>query len=350
MTLSEQLLVFIAVTLPRALLASLAVGFAGLVLAACGDDSDKQSGTDQAKPAGASATATPAGASQLGAGELIAFERVVPGAEEPDLYAVGADGEPRLLRSPGGYPHWSPDGSALVFNACLNPPDCTTGVALLDRSRGDVHGHLMPDPELFTGCSIWAPSAKELACEGSSEANPRRNGVYTVRASDGKGLTRMTSSPGGIDSPLAYSPDGSQLLLARGKSPESAHQALFVTPVSGGQPRRITPLGYADDLASWSPDGRTIVFGTNGALYRVGADGHGLDEIALKMPDGSSARASGQAAFDVSFSPGGERIVFSLASPDPGLYTARADGGDVMKLTDSPTEDHHASWGAAPGS
>jgi hypothetical protein len=64
------------------------------------------------------------------------------------------------------------------------------------------------------------------------------------------------------------------------------------------------------------------------------------------MADGSSP----QTAFDVSFSPEGERIVFSLGSPDPGLYTARTDGADVIKLTDTPAEDHHANWGAAPGS
>ena len=292
----------------------------------------------------ASATATSAGATPLGAGEIVAFERLVPGAEERDLYAVGADGgEPTLIRSPGDYPHWSPDGSVLAFNACLNPPDCTTAVALLDRSTGDVHGYSMPDPELFTACTIWAPSGQELACDGESEVDPRRNGVYTIRTSDGEGLTRMTSNPGGIDSPLAYSPDGSQLLLVRTRATGASDQALFVTPVSGGQPRRITPWGYSDDYASWSPDGRTIVFGTNGALYRVGPDGRGLAEIALEMPDGAAV----QTAFDVSFSPGGERIVFSVGSPDPGLYTARTDGGDVTKLTGG--EDHHANWGAAPG-
>jgi WD40-like Beta Propeller Repeat len=326
-----------------------AAGFvvAAVVLLAggCGGGGSGTSNESAARAAGASATATPAGATPSGAGELIAFERVVPGAEERDLYVVGADGgEPKLLRSPGGYPHWSPDGSVLAFNACLNPPDCTTGVALLDRSSGDVHGYSMPDPELFTACAIWAPSGKRLACEGVSEVDPRRNGVYSVRVSDGKGLTRVTSNPGGSDIPLAYSPDGSQLLLGRTRSAGSAYQALFVTPTSGGRPRRITPWGYTDDYACWSPDARTIVFGTNGALYRVGADGRGLAEIALKMPDGSSA----QTAFDVCFSPRGERIVFSLGSPDPGLYTARADGRDVIKLTDG--EDHHANWGAAPGS
>jgi TolB protein len=231
----------------------------------------------------------------------------------------------------------------LAFNACLNPPDCTTAIALRDRSTGKVHGHMAPDPDLFTGCAIWAPSGKTLACEATSEANSRRNGVYIIRATDGKGLKRITSNPGGTDSPLAFSPDGSQLLFARAKSEDSADQALFVTPISGGKPRRITPPGFSDDLASWSPDGRTIVFGTNGLLYRVGADGHGLAKISLKMPDGSSP----QTAFDVSLSPKGERIVFSLGSPDAGLYTARADGGDVKKLTDSPTEDHHANW--SPG-
>jgi Tol biopolymer transport system component len=281
----------------------------------------------------------------LGAGELIVFERAVPGAEEPDLYAVGPDGgEPRLLRSPGGYPHWSPDGSKLAFTACLNPPDCTTGVALLERSTGDVHGLSMPDPDLFTVCVIWAPSGRDLACEGLSETAPTRNGVYSIRASDGKGLTRITRNPGGGDIPLAYSPDGSHLLLDRTSREGATDQALFVTPISGGQPRRITPWGLTDDYASWSPDGRTIVFGTNGFLYRVSPEGQGLAKISLKMADGSSATN----AFDVSFSPDGRRIVFSIGAPEPGIYTARLDGSDVKQLTTG--EDHHANWGAASGS
>ena len=151
--------------------------------------------------------------------------------------------------------------------------------------------------------------------------------MYTIRASDGKGLTRITRNPGGDDYPLAYSPDGSQLLLDRmdPSRGEPANHALFVTPISGGQPHRITPWGYTDDYANWSPDGRTIVFGTDGSLYRVSPEGQGLAEITLEMPDGSHA----DDAFDVSFSPNGERILFSLGSPEPGIYTARPDGRDV---------------------
>ncbi|HEU6445041.1 MAG TPA: hypothetical protein VFL61_08300, partial [Gaiellaceae bacterium] len=128
--------------------AAIATGFlvTAVVLLAGGCGGAGSDTPSAAKPAGGSAMA-----GAMPSGELIAFERMVPGAEERDLYAVGADGgEPRLLNSPGDYPHWSPDGSVLAFNACLNPPDCTTAVALLDRSTGDVHGHSMPDPELFT--------------------------------------------------------------------------------------------------------------------------------------------------------------------------------------------------------
>jgi Tol biopolymer transport system component len=285
----------------------------------------------------------------LGDGEVIVFDRLIPGEEDRELYAVGPDGgKPRLLMSPGAYPHWSSDGSTLAVGACLNSPDCTNGVALIERSTGEVHGFTMPDPDLFTFCAIWAPSGKELACEGNSDSNRKRNGVYAVRVSDGKGLTRMTRNPEGDDFPLAYSPDGRMLLFDHAPAPggESVQHALFVTPVGGGKSRRITPWGLTDDAASWSPDGSTIVFGTDGDLYRIKPDGTGLSKIKVRTPDGSPATQ----AFDVSYSPDGRRIVFSLGGTEPGIYLAQADGGRVKRLTTSPTEDHHANWGTSSGS
>ena len=291
----------------------------------------------------------------LDASQLIVFERTAPGADEPDLYAVEPDGaEPMLLSSPGGYPHWSPDVSQLAFLACMNtvatvlsrtpdPPFCTTALALFERDTGDVHWFPFPDPDLLMGCSVWAPSGNRVACGGLSEGDPTRNGLYSIRVSDGKGLTQITRNPGGEDSALTYSPDGEQLLFAR--SLGGARQALFVTPIRGGQPKRITPWGFTDDWADWSPDGRTIVFGTKGFLYRVSPSGHGLGKIHLQTAEPSSAKT----AFDVSFSPNGERILFSLGHP-AGIYTARSDGSDVQRLTSSPTEDHHANWGSAPRS
>lgn len=311
----------------------------GLALTGCGGaSSDAGRPAPDVTPVGGASS--PGTAAPTGGDGLVVFERLVPGQEDRDLYAVEPGGEPRLLRSPGGYPHWSPDGSTLAFTGCLDPPDCTTGVALLDATTGKVHGFPMADPDLFTACAVWAPSGTTLACEGNSDG-PGRNGVYTVRVSDGRGLTRLTHSPGD-DLPLTYSPDGRLLLLERGAGEGSEHHALFVTRADGTGPHRITPWGYSDDYASWSPDGATIVFGTSGALYRVSPDGSGLAKLALQTPEGVALTY----AFDVAFSPDGRRIVFSVAGPEPGLFVADADGTEAERLTTSPTEDHHATWGA----
>ena len=270
------------------------------------------------------------------------FER--HGAGGRDLYKVKPAGsKPKLLRS-GEYPRWSPDGRRLVFMDCLNPPDCTTALALLNRRTGHVHWFPSPDPGLFMGCGVWAPSDKRVACGAFGEVppRPRRNGIYTIRVSDGKGLRRITRNPGGEDGPLAYSPNGRRLLFNRldPSRPGSANQALFIKPVHGGPAHRITPWGFSDDWADWSPNGRTIVFGTNGFLYRVSPNGRGLAKIHLQVGDPSAP-----SPFDVSFSPHGKRIVFSLGSP-PGIYTANPNGSHVRRITTS--EDHHADWGPAP--
>ena len=318
---------------------------AAMMVTGCEGDSKN---VDKPKPKVSRLTAK--AITPLGEGEFIVFERQVSEDEDPELYAVSPDGgKPRLLMSAGGYPHWSSDGSNLAFGGCLNSPDCTNGVALLERSTGKIHGYTMPDPDLFTFCAIWAPSGKTLACEGNSENDRKRNGVYSVRVSDGNGLTPLTRNPEGDDFPLAFSPDGRTLLFDRAPAPggDSVQHALFVTPADGGgKARRITPWGLTDDLASWSPDGRNIVFGTDGDLYRVKPDGTGLAKIAVKTPDGTDATH----AFDVSFSPDGRRIVFSIGGAEPGLYLAQADGSKVKRLTTSPTEDHHANWGASSGS
>jgi Tol biopolymer transport system component len=308
------------------------------VLGGCGSDGDSEGGG-----ASSAESSSAASAADLPDGELVAFERAVPGAEERDLYVVGPEGgEPRLLRSPGDFPHWSADGGRLAFNACLNPPECTTAHAEIRRSTGKEQGFESSDPDLELHCPIWAPSGERLACDGYGTEDPALNGIYTVRAPDGRDVTRVTSNPGGEDAPLTWSPDGSQLLFSR-KGSRGA--ALFIVPISGAQPRRITPYVVEEDSGAWSPDGRSIVFNANGTVNRMRPDGTDRSEIPLKMPDGSPART----AFDVSLSPDGHEIVFSLGPPSPGIYRAALEGGVVQLVAKGNL--HHPNWGAAaPGS
>jgi Tol biopolymer transport system component len=64
--------------------------------------------------------------------------------------------------------------------------------------------------------------------------------------------------------------------LVFGCGPEGARD-LFVVPVAGGEPRRLTRHPASDGLPRWSADGRSVVFASNRSgnwqLWRVSAQG-----------------------------------------------------------------------------
>jgi Tol biopolymer transport system component len=287
----------------------------------------------------------------------IAFQRHDPASpDDTFVFTANPDGSDPLQLVPfhAGFPHWSPDGSEVVIAACLNPPTCNTGPIIVNPDTGTYRVLAMPDPTLFTGCSIWSPNAKRFACEGNSDADPSRNGIYTVRTSDGGGLSRITSIPGGDDIPIDYSPNGKRIVFDRtdpnGPPGRNQNQALFVVNVNGSGLRRITPWGFADDDGSWSPDGTEIVFEHIGSLYTVHPDGTHL----VKLPLQTGRATTAFTAFDAGWSPDGSKIVFSLNTKtsaggvQEGIGTANADGSDVQMITTSPTRDDKADWGTHP--
>jgi Tol biopolymer transport system component len=284
----------------------------------------------------------------------IVFARSDPSLDDTVTYAVNPDGTHLRQFFPGASeaPHWSPDGSKVALLACLDPPVCRTAAVIVNPDTGSYRGLTMPDPDLFTGCPVWSADGKRLACEGFGETDSTRNGIYTIRTSDGRGLTRVTSNPGGDDLPIDYSPNGKQIVFGRTdpNGPRGTNQALFVVNVNGTGLRRITPWGFFDDDGSWSPDGKRIVFEHFGSLYTVRPDGSDLSKISLQTGSSSTAFT----AFDAGWSPDGTKIVFSLrfqTAPNAvgeGIAIANVDGSDVQLVTTSPTTDHVADWGPHP--
>jgi Tol biopolymer transport system component len=295
-------------------------------------------------------SALPAGAKVAGSNGRIAFSRFDSSVGDTVTYVVSPDGHKLRLFFPGrqtGLPRWSPDGSRLALLTGLNNPcpPCAASTIILNPDTGGDRVLSPPDPNLSTNCSIWSPDARRFACEVEN-LDGTRNGIYTIRTSDGRGLTQITSSPGGNDVPIDYSPDGKQIVFGRDGEEHSctAKSALYVVNVDGSGLRPITPPGFCDDDGSWSPDGTTIVFGVNGSLYTVHPDGTKLRKISLR-----TGRASiGLNAFDAGWSPDGSKIVFSLVTRTgtrEGIATANADGSDVQMITNSPTIDSKADWG-----
>jgi Tol biopolymer transport system component len=212
-----------------------------------------------------------------------------------------------------------------------------------------------PDPTLFLACGVWSPDGARLACEQfQPTVDPSRIGLYSVRASDGGDVQRITSNPDGQDNIGDYSPDGSQIVFARIDPTRAAHaanNALFVVNVDGRGLLRITPWGLPGDPGSWSPNGDWILFGgaRTGKVFLVHPDGTDLHTLPLAGVSGNSY------AFQPSWSPDGTKFVFALATPrrghgtpQEGIYTANADGGDVQPVNIAPPGtccDDGPNWG-----
>jgi Tol biopolymer transport system component len=128
-----------------------------------------------------------------------------------------------------------------------------------------------PDPSLEIYCGgSWSPDGKRISCGGFGVEDPGLNGIYTIRASDGGGLRRITSNPDGFDAPGNFSPDGERLVFTRFVDDEPV--GVLLTELDGSGLVQVSLPDLVDDTGfagSWSPDGSQILF-----VGRAAADQH----------------------------------------------------------------------------
>lgn len=322
-----------------------------LVLVACSGQAPSAS-----EPNGSAASQAP------GPGGRIAFMRGDPSegvlAGEGVTYTIEPDGsaERQLFSDgPSAGPRWSPDGTEIQLFCC----DDGMAAHLVDPETGDVRASFPPpDPTVETFCGLWSPDGERLACEGHGVDDPNLNGIYSVRVSDGGGLARITTIPGGVDIPGDYSPEGDQLVFVR--TAKDGDVGVFVTAIDGRNVRRISPPGVVVDEffgGSWSPNGDRILFvardteGHHKAIWVVDADGSNPHPFPIAPGCGGEVSDPGSfGCYSPSWSPDGTQIVFTRSSPDgseENLWIVNAEGSGLVQLTDGGTDDQ-PDWGPEP--
>ncbi len=301
-------------------------------------------------------SASTAAANPAGTNGRIVFGRYDPTVDDTVLYTINPDGshEQQVLAIGLECPHWSPDGTRIA--TCGGPDQSAT--AIVDPDTGTYRELPMSDPDLLTFCYIWTPDAKRLACESFSDNDPNRNGIYTVRTSDGQGLRQLTSNPHGDDVPMSYSPNGKRLVFARYDLNEDS-VGLFVINTDGTGLRRIAPAGVTCCSGGWSPQGNDIVFSrhvtpdVHSSMWIAHSDGTGLREVPAQPAYGCGGPNSDPNAggcFDPRWSPDGEQIVFGNGSDDLGrnIYTVKPDGTGLHQVThgDANQSNEAPDWGS----
>jgi Tol biopolymer transport system component len=309
--------------------------------------------------ASAAFTAKPAGAKSPGPNGQIVFARFDPVLGDTVAYTINADGtHEQQVPTPAvtaELPRWSPDGTRLVLQCC------DSSAFILNPDTGSSVSLPMTDPDLFTPCGVWSPDGSQLACEAGF-IDPSRQGVWTIRSSDGGGLTQITSNPGGDDSPTSYSPDGKRLAFTR-QSPDGS-LVLDTVKLDGTGLRQLTPTGMDIQFGTgaWSPQGNEILFSARAAegvyrtLWIVHSDGSGLHQLTIGGCGGPFSDPTGRACLDPTWSPDGQKIAFSLfdaATGERDIYTVNVDGTGLFQVTHGDSAllfegDEAPNWGTHP--
>lgn len=191
--------------------------------------------------------------------EQLAFRSTRSGL--PVIYVMDADGTnvERISDSKlyVGNPYyqatmsWSPDGSQLVYSANLNGnwdiwvSNLNNGQLM--RLTNEISEDSHPD---------WSPDGSQIVF------NSDRDGlfeIYTMNI-DGTNVTRLTHNQEAIVIFPRWSPNGDEIVFFTNSLEDGSQADIFIMNTHCNNIRQLTTHSAIDRVATYSPDGQSIVF------------------------------------------------------------------------------------------
>ncbi|MGB5399866.1 MAG: protein kinase [Thermoanaerobaculia bacterium] len=275
-------------------------------------------------------------------GELIAFFSDRDGG---GIFVMGATGESvRRLTDFGFNPTWSPDGKKIAFatEGHSDPYGRTAKSELwvVELAGGEPVRISEGDAMQPT----WSPDGRTIAFWGIREfdGGGAQREIGTIRADGGE--PRWVVEDSAVDWSPVWSPGSESLYYISDRGGSANIWRIGLDPASGeatGQPRPLTAPSRLVSRIAISGDGKQMVFTDENVSSNVArveletASGAGLPVAVTR---GSSEFVQAQA------SPDGEWVAFRSTGSQEDLYVVRADGSDLLQLTDDSAKDRRPSW------
>jgi dipeptidyl aminopeptidase/acylaminoacyl peptidase len=186
------------------------------------------------------------------------------------------------------------------------------GLSVFDR-RGTTVAQVDPDGSAAT----WAPDGKRLSYLA-------RRDVWVANA-DGSRAKQVTHLAGSFMTALAPAwSSRDQLVIGRHHFNKDVSDLFTVDP-GNGKTRRLLSVAGSIQSIDWSPDGRTLLFGAGGKLYRAASNGRHLTRLRLAGPGAV-------------WSPDGKRIAGFTGDADKPFVVMRPDGSHPRRYSLSENE------------
>lgn len=232
-----------------------------------------------------------------------------------NIWILSLDGSSRrpLTTGPGieYEPRWSPDGATIAFLR-KNAED---RYAVVLRPVSGNRSEKILTTVSARGSFDWMPGSRSLLL--SERTEPRSPlAIFLVEIADGR-RRQVTAPPAGSpgDTVPRASPDGRQVAFVR--ATESAVHDIWVAPVEGGEPRRLTHAKGRVEGLVWHPKEASILASLQPgselrSLWRVGLDG----SAPTRVPE------AGVGPIQIAISPSGDRLAWADRFADTNVWSA----------------------------
>jgi dipeptidyl aminopeptidase/acylaminoacyl peptidase len=317
-------------------------------------------------------------------GQWIAYAVSTPDREAnrgvSNIWALRTAGGDAIQLTSGGHdssPAWSPDGKTLAFISSrdgnaqiyLLPMDGGEAREITHNSTGVDIVKFSPDGKMLAFTSSVYPDCKDDACnsardeeKGKSKVKAHvyeqllyrhwthwsegKRGHLFVMPVDASAAPRDLTQGANYDVPpdergsaddINFSPDGKELCFTAVTDKVEATSTngdLFLVPVAGGEPKRITNNPGFDGAPTYSPDGRWI------AYHAQPTAGYESDRWRIMLYDRQAGKATSltdnfdRSAAELIWSADSKTIIFTAENEtlNPVYTMAAQPGAEPKKL------------------
>ena len=251
------------------------------------------------------------------------------------VYADGSRGPAGAVRNPS----WTPDGKSVVYYrfGVTNRAQYTR-LHSWDSSREYRYTDVFP-----TLCR----KSGRLAITDLDFPFGNPTASLSVMNIDGSARQKIFQRQDGASLVPTWSPDCQWIAFGfgtffggRGFAPAN----VFMVKADGSESRQVTQSKVNAGFPAWHPDGKTIIYRVWGTADSPQTRGL----RALDLPSGKITVLTSEWDNFPFISPSGDRVVFTRRMPDFDfeIFSMKADGSDVKRLTTTRGADAHATWSA----